>query len=81
MKIHVLLVAGFVFAIAAPVQAEELSPWFGSEGTDAFQVVAAEPSLLAQADSPNVATEMSCELPDCPLEAKLAKETSEAAAP
>lgn len=81
LKTHVVLVSGLAFAMLAPAQAEERSPYFGSEDTETFQVVIDEPPALLQAETTLAGAEISCELPDCPSEAKLAKETEEAVAP
>ncbi len=70
-----------MFAVMAPAQAEESSPFFGGEDTEVFQVVIDEPPALLQAEASLVVPEMICEVPDCPSGANLAKGIDEAAAP
>ncbi len=78
---HVVLGFGLMLAMMVPAQAEERSPFFGGEGTEVFQVVIDEPPALLQAEASLVVPEMSCEVPDCPSGANLAKGTDEAVAP
>lgn len=81
MKTLVGVTFGTMLAVMVPAHAGEQSPFFGSGDTEAFQVVIDEPPALLQAEATLVGAEMTCEMPDCPADANLAKGVGKVEAP
>jgi hypothetical protein len=78
-KLVLLVVLGF--GSAMPAQADDVSPWFGGEGSEPFQISSTTVQVSARETVPLIALPQDCELPDCPDKDKLAKDASSAEAP